>query len=143
TAAGLAVKEPGAIRHAEAGSHGRDPSIVGSHLDGTDRRNDDGPSVIVVRDPIELGFNSENSVADLPVVPDLASSDEYAVVSAVEVHTQEGVGHVAIGPGPANVAANIKSGPTEWRRRIDRRHIRRRRIRRRRPISGIRGDRRY
>src|SRR5262245_32743601 len=37
-------------------------------------------------------------------------------------------------PGPANVGANIKSGPTEWRRGID---GRRRRIRSR-PRSNVR-----
>jgi hypothetical protein len=37
TAAGLAIKEPVAIRHAEPRSQGRDPSIVGSHLDSSKR----------------------------------------------------------------------------------------------------------
>jgi bifunctional non-homologous end joining protein LigD len=54
------------------------------------------------------------------VVPDLATPDEHAVVvSVVEVNAEERVGHVAMSPDPANVAAKVKSGPTEWRRRID------------------------
>src|SRR5262249_61817515 len=92
--------------------------------------------------PWEAACVSERGVAALPVVPDLASPDEYAVaVSVVEVPAQEGVEHITMGPGPANVAANVKSGPTERRRRID---WRRRRIRSRpRPhISSIRGHRR-
>jgi hypothetical protein len=36
-------------------------------------------------------------------------------------HAKERVEHVMIGPAPANVAAKMKSGPTERRRRIDRR----------------------
>ena len=119
TAAGLAIKEPGAIRHTEPRSQGRDPSIVGSHLDSPGTRNEYGSAVVVVRSPIDVPFNSENSVTDLPVVPDLASSDEYAVVvSGAEVRADESVGHVTICPGRANVAAKIKSGPTERRRRI-------------------------
>src|SRR5262249_15784109 len=119
----------------EARSQGRDPPIVKSHLESSD-----GESVVIIRSPIEVGFNSENSVADLPVVPELDSPDEYAVaVSVVEVHTQEGVGHVTIGPGPANVAANIKSGPTERRRCINRSHISPRRIRPCIRISRSRG----
>src|SRR5262249_18291683 len=120
-AANLAIKEPGTIRHAEAGSQGRDPSVVRSHLDRSDRRNEHGACVVVIRGPIEFRFNSENSVADLPVVPELASPDEYAVVvSRVEVHTEERVGHVTSGPSAPDVAAEIKSSPTERRRCIDR-----------------------
>jgi hypothetical protein len=37
---------------------------------------------------------------------------------------KQGVGHVTVSPSPANVAAKIKSGPTERRRRIDRRRRR-------------------
>src|SRR5262249_17441893 len=134
TAARLAIKEPGAIRHAEPPSDGRDPSIVSSHLDGTDTRDEHGASIVVIRSRIEVGFNSEHSVTDLPVVAELASPDEHApVVPAAKVHAQEGVGHVAVSPGRANVAARIKSGPTEWRRCIDRR---RRRIRSR-PRSAV------
>src|SRR5262249_19436564 len=89
TAAGLAIKEPVAIRHPQPRSQGRDPSIVGSHLDSSDRRNKYGTSVIVVRSPVDVPFNSENEVADLPVEPELTSSDEYAVViSVVEVDAQ-------------------------------------------------------
>src|SRR5215475_1967828 len=116
----------------------RVPMVAQIHLDRSKGESVDGKSVVIIRSPIEVGFNSENSVADLPVVPELGSPDEHAVaVSVVEVHTQEGVSHVTIGPGPANVAANIKSGPTERRRRIDRRHIRRGRIRPRSHVSGI------
>src|SRR5215471_6986667 len=113
TAAGLAIKEPGAIRHAEPRSQGRDPSIVGSHLDSSGTRNEYGTGVVVIRSPVDVPFNSENSVADLPVVPELASPDEYAVVvvSAAEVAQEEGVRHVTVSSGRANVAAEIKSGP--------------------------------
>src|SRR5262249_59654728 len=86
---------------AEAGSQGRDPSIVGSHLDRSDRRNEHDASVVVIRSPIDVPFKSENKIADLPVEPELASSDEDAVVvSVVEVDAQESVGHMTIGPGP-------------------------------------------
>src|SRR5262249_22228779 len=109
---GLAIKEPVAIGHTEPGSQGRDPSIVGSQLDGSDRRNEYVTGVVVIRSPIDVPFKSENEVADLPVEPELASPDEDAVVvSGVEVRAQEGVGHVTIGPGSPNVAAEIKSGP--------------------------------
>src|SRR5262249_23602572 len=74
-AAGLAIKEPGAIRHAEPRSQGRDPSIVGSHLDSSERRNKYGTSVIVVRSPVDVPFKSENEVADLPVEPELAQTE--------------------------------------------------------------------
>src|SRR5262245_55329428 len=134
----LALKGAGAVRQAEPRSQGRDPSIVRSHLDGSD-----GASVVIIRSPIEVGFNSENSVADLPIVPDLASPDEYAVVvSVAEVAQEERVGHVTMGPGSANVAAKIKSGPTERRRRIDRRWRRGRITRTCVNVSGIRGHRR-
>src|SRR5262249_37294911 len=130
--------EPGAIRHAEPRSQGRDPSIVRGNLD-----NSDGASVVIIRSSIEIRFNSENSVADLPVVSDLASSDEYAVVvSVADVAQEKGVGHATMGPGPANVAAKIKSGPTERRRRIDRRRGRGRITRTCVNVSGIRGHRR-
>jgi len=101
TAAGLAIEEPGAIRPAKPRSQGRDPSIVRGHLDGSDPRNEYGTGVVVICSPIEVGFNSQNGVADLPVVPELASPDEYAVaISVVEVHAEEGVAHVTISPTP-------------------------------------------
>src|SRR5262249_30964027 len=141
TAAGLAIKEPGAIRHAEPRSQGRDPSIVGSHLDSSERRNKYGTSVIVGRSPVDVPFQSENEVADLPVEPELASSDEYAVVvSIAKVQAREGVAQVIVAPSSPNVAAKIKPSPSEHRSHIGRR--RRRRIRSRRHISGIRGHRR-
>src|SRR5215475_13539819 len=138
TAAGLAIKEPVAIRHAEPRSQGRDPSIVGSHLDSSKRRNKYGTGVIVVRSSIDVPFKSENEVAALPVEPELASSDEYAVVvSVAKVQAREGVAQVIVAPSSPNVAAKIKPGPSEYRSHIGRR--RRRRIRSRRHISGIRG----
>ena len=82
-------------------------------------------------------MKSENEVADLPVEPELASSDEYAVVvSVAKVQAREGVAEVIVAPSSPNVAAEIKSGPSERRRRIDRsrRCIR---SRPRRHISGI------
>ena len=121
---------------------GCDPSIIGSHLDSSGTRNEYGTGVVVIRSSIELGFNSENSVADLPVVPELASPDEHAVVvSAPEVRAEEGVCHITVSPSPPNVAAKINSGPTERRRCIDRRR-RRIRSRPRVHVSGIRGHRR-
>src|SRR5215813_12622668 len=141
TAAGLAIKEPGAIRHAKPRSQGRDPSIVGSHLDSSECRNKYGTIVIVVPSPVDVPFKSENEVADLPVEPELASSDEYAVVvSVAKVQAREGVAQVIVAPSSPNVAAKIKPGPSEYRSHIGRR--RRRRIRSRRHISGIRGHRR-
>src|SRR5436190_8449970 len=120
TATSLTVKEPIAIRQAKAGSHGCDPSIVGTHLDWAEGRDEHGANVVIISNPIEVGLNSENSVADLPVVPNLASPDEYTViVSVVDVGTKEGIGHVTVSPGPANVAAKVKTGPTERRSRID------------------------
>src|SRR4029450_10692492 len=105
TDAGLAIKEPRAIGgHAEPRSQGRDPSIVGSHLDTSDRRNEYGTGVVVIRSPMEVRFKSENEIgADLPVEPELASPDEYPVlVSVIEVYAQEGVGHVTVCPGSPN-----------------------------------------
>src|SRR5262249_20726361 len=93
-------------------------------------------------DPIKVGFNSENEVVDLPIVPELAASDERAVVvSGVEVHAEEGVGHVTSSPRSSNVAAEIKSSPR--RRRC--RDRRRGRIRSRpyANVSGIRGHWKY
>jgi len=111
TATGLAIKEPVAIDHAEPGSQGRDPIIVGS-LDSSDRRKKYGTGIVIIRNPIEVPFNSENEVANLPVEPELASSDECAVViSVAEVEAQEGVGHVIVPPGSPNVAAKIEPGP--------------------------------
>src|SRR5262249_34281926 len=78
-APGLAIKEPVAIGHAEPGSQGRDPIIVGS-LDSSDRRKKYGTGIVIIRNPIEVPFKSENEVADLPVEPELASSNECAVV---------------------------------------------------------------
>jgi len=143
TATGLAIKEPVAIGHAEPGSQGRDPTIVGS-LDSSDRRKKYGTGIVIIRNPIEVPFKSQNKVADLPVEPELASSNECAVViSVAEVEAQEGVGHVIVPPGSPNVAAKIEPGPTEERRRyIDRRRIDRRRGCIRRHISGIRGHQR-
>ena len=114
-------------------------SIVGSHLDSSERRNKYGTSVIVVGSPVDVPFKSENEVADLPVEPELASSDEYAVViSVAKVQAREGVAQVIVAPSSPNVAAKIKPGPSEYRSHIGR-HIRRRRIRPRRHISRIRG----
>src|SRR5215831_7312227 len=77
------------------------------------------------------------------VEPDLASSDEYAVVvSVAKVQAREGVAQVIVAPSSPNVAAKIKPGPSEYRSHIGWRHIRRRRIRPRRHIGGIRGHRR-
>src|SRR5262249_2846124 len=141
TATGLAIKEPGAICHPEPRSKGRDPSIVGSNLDSSGTRNEYGTAVVVIRSRIDVPFNSENGVTDLPVVPELASADEYAVVvSAAEVRAEERVEHITMSPGSPNVAAKIKSGPTDRRRRIDRRR-RRVRSRPRVDVSGIRGHR--
>jgi len=36
-----------------------------------------GASVVIIRSTVKVSLNSENAVADLPVVPDLASPDEY------------------------------------------------------------------
>src|SRR5262249_10835231 len=117
-------------------------SIVGSHLDSSERRNKYGTSVIVVPSPVDVPFKSENEVADLPVKPDLGSSDEYAaVVSVAKVQALEGVAQVIVAPSSSIVAAELKSGPSERRRSIDRSG---RCIRSRPPrhISGIRGHRR-
>src|SRR5947209_8788166 len=79
-------------------SQGRDPCLV-----TTPRDSCDGASVVIIRGPIELGSNSKNSVPALPVVPELASPDEHAVVvSAAEAAQEEGVGHAGVSPGPAN-----------------------------------------
>src|SRR6516162_9478781 len=87
------------------------PSIVGSHLDGSDRRKKYGTGVGVIRSPIDVPFKSENEVADLPVEPDLASPDEDAVVvSVAKVQAREGVAQVIVAPSSPNVAAKIKPG---------------------------------
>ena len=86
TATGLAIKEPVAIGHAEPGSQGRDPTIVGS-LDSSDRRKKYGTGIVIIRNPIEVPFNSENEVANLPVEPELAACrqrDELLFAAAIE-----------------------------------------------------------
>src|SRR5262245_13029132 len=71
--------------------------------------------IIDARHPVSphLPATSRAPITELPVVPNLASPDEYAVVgSGVKVHAKEGVGHVTSCPGPPNIAAKIKSSPT-------------------------------
>src|SRR2546430_11456584 len=99
--------------------------MVGGHLDRSDCRNRYSVArAVIMPNRVEVPFKSENDVADLPVVPELASADEYAVVvSIAEVQAQEGVGYVTLGPGSPNVAAKIEAGPGEHWGHVGRRHI--------------------
>jgi hypothetical protein len=52
-------------------------------------------------------------LADLVIAANLIAADECTPV-VVEVRQEETVGPFVVGPGKANIAAGVKSGPTEY-----------------------------
>src|SRR5215813_5164206 len=81
SAAGLAIKQPGVVGDAEPASQGRDPPVVGSHLDRSKGwANNSGARTVGGRNAVEVPFNTENEIAELIVESELASSDECALV---------------------------------------------------------------
>ena len=102
---------------AEAGSHRRDPSIVGGNRDVPHARNEDASAIVVIGGPVEVPLAADDELADLVIAADLPAANKYAVVSVIEVRHEERVVPAVVGPGTANVAADIESGPTEdWQR---------------------------
>ena len=106
---------------AEAGSYRRDPAIVVGDDNVPDARNKDPIVVIVVGGPIEVPFAADDELADLVIAANLPTADEYAVVAVVEVRQENSIRPAIVGPGTANVGADVEPGPTEnrrwWRRR--------------------------
>src|SRR5262249_10632350 len=140
TAAGLAIKQPIVVRDAEPASQGRDPPVVGSHLDRSKGwANTSGARAVGGVNPIDVRFNAKNETAELIVESELASRDECApVVYIAEAQAEESVGQIPLAPGSTEVGADIESSPSERRRQID---WRRNRTRIRRYLSGIRDHR--
>src|SRR5262249_36129724 len=140
TAAGLAIKQPSVVCDAEPASQGRDPPVVGSHLDRSKGwANNSGARTVGGRNAVEVPFNTENEIAELIVEHKLASSDECALVVYIsEAKAEESVVQISLAPGSTEVGADVEASPTERRRQID---WRRNRTRIRRYLSGIRGHR--
>jgi hypothetical protein len=124
-AADLAVEQPVVDRPAEAGSQCRDPAIVVGDHNVPNARNEDTSAIVVVGDPVEVPFAADDELADLVIAADLPAADECAVMIVVEVRQEERVRPAIVGPGTADVGADIESSPTEhrrwwWRRGLDR-----------------------
>ena len=64
--------------------------------------------------PIEIAFDAKQKVTGLEIIPGLDAADEFgdAAIEIVAGNIQ-----AAFGPSPAEVGANIKSGPIVRRRR--------------------------
>jgi hypothetical protein len=123
-AASLAVEQPVINGPAEAGSYRCDPAIVVGDDNVPNARNKDSIVVIVVGRPVEVPFAADDELADLIIAADLPAADEYAVVAVVEVRQEDAVRPAVVGPGTANVGADVEPGPTEhghrrWRRGLD------------------------
>src|SRR5262249_58528030 len=64
TAAGLAIKQPIVVRDAEPASQGRDPPVVGSHLDRSKGwANNSRARAVGGCNPIDVRFNAKNEIA--------------------------------------------------------------------------------
>src|SRR5258708_5619159 len=121
TAAGFAIKQPSVVRDAEPASQGRDPPVVGSHLDRSKGwANNSRTRTVGGCNPIDVRFNAKNEIAELIVESELASSDECAlVVYIAEAQAEESVGQITLAPGSAEVGADVESSPTERLRQIN------------------------
>src|SRR6516225_4314855 len=121
----LTVHQPAIDGEAEAGSHCRDPAIVAGDRSESNARNGDRDVVVIVGAPVAVPFAADDELADLVIDADLPAADEYASV-IVEVRVEKRFGPLIVGPGTANVSADVESGPTEhgwrwrWRRGLDR-----------------------
>src|SRR6516162_3930699 len=112
-AAGLAVHQPLIDGIAEAGRHCRDIATVAGDLNDSNARNENSRAVVAAG-PVKVPFAADDEVADLVVAADLSAADEYAVVAVVaEVRQKERLCPVVVGPGAANISAEIESGPTQ------------------------------
>ena len=68
TTAGLPVEQHAVIGQAEPSRYGRNPPVVGGHLDRSDARNNNAYScVVVVRGPVKVPFHADHEVAELVV----------------------------------------------------------------------------
>ena len=115
TAAGLGIKQPSVVCDAEPASQGRDPPVVGSHLDRSKGwANNSRTRTVGGCNPIDVRFNAKDEIAELIVESELASCDECAlVVYIVEAQAEESVGQITLAPGSAEVGADVESSPTE------------------------------
>src|SRR6201999_2039787 len=97
-----------------------DPAIVVGADNVPNARNKDS-RVVVGGGQVEIKFAADDEVAALVIGADLPAADEYAGVVVVEVRQEERVREAVVGPGTANVGADVEPGPTEhghgrWRR---------------------------
>src|SRR4029077_19962457 len=97
----FAIKQPSVVRDAEPARHGRDPPIVGNHLDRSKGwANNSRARTVGSRNAIEVRFNAKNEIPKLIVKSELASADECApVVYIAEAQAEESVGQITLAPG--------------------------------------------
>src|SRR5690242_6290383 len=69
---------------------------------------------MVVCQPVEIGFETDDSPVELIVGTDLAAAREYGLLGIAPT-IAKAVTHVALGPGRASIAADIEAGPVEDR----------------------------
>src|SRR5690349_13279848 len=69
---------------------------------------------MVVCQPVEIGFETDDSPVELIVGTDLAAAREYGLLGIAPT-IAKAVAHVALGPGRASIAADIEAGPVEDR----------------------------
>ena len=120
-AAGLAVEQQFIEGIAEAGGQGRDPAIVVGDRNGANVWNDH-PIAGVGAGPVGVPFATDDEVADLVIGADLPAGQEGGVVAVVEVGQEDGVRPIVLGPGAANIDADVEAGPIQhghrrWQRR--------------------------
>ena len=112
-AAGLAVHQPLIDGIAEAGRHCRDQATVVADLNGSNARNEN-PKAVVAAGPVKVPFAADDEVADLVIAADLPAAQECAVAAVVvEVRQEARFRPVVVGPGAADVGADVESGPTQ------------------------------
>src|SRR5262249_14116177 len=84
------------------------------------RKDDTDGIVVVIRSPVEISFDTAHEPAGLIIEADLTAADEHPVAaSGVEGQSIDAVGHAMLGPGAADVTAEVEPRPAERRRDID------------------------
>jgi hypothetical protein len=120
TAAALGVDHPAVKSVTQTTRYGRHPSVIGAGGKQVAERSDNCDGVIVVvHRPVEIPLDAEDDTTDLIIKPNLTAGHEDGTVAVVEVQAEVAVGDIGVGPGPAQIAADIEAGPAErrWQRR--------------------------
>src|ERR1700751_355114 len=121
---------------AEAACHGRGPNAIRVSLELVAGKSCDDVAVIVVAacNAVEESFDAQNHIANLVIVAELATAREGAALTSAKGAARRIIGDGALAPSASNVGADIKAGPGEGKRSINRRG--------RRLYRQIRADRR-